>query len=120
MSKDCSQQSQLPDFQLFADGQLPVHTLLHLATLGGAQVCCLDDKVGNFEEGKYFDALVVDIGSGHGNPGLWGLHGEEGEGEAVLEGMLERFLFCGDDRNIKRVYVQGRFVGGREFGKWKH
>ena len=34
-----------------------------------------------------------------------------------LEGMLERFLFCGDDRNIRRVYVQGRLVGGKEFAQ---
>ena len=31
-----------------------------------------------------------------------------------LAGMLERFLFCGDDRNVRRVYVQGRLVGGKE------
>ncbi|KAJ7393716.1 hypothetical protein OS493_003375 [Desmophyllum pertusum] len=31
-----------------------------LATLGGSQVLGLDDKIGNFEVGKYFDALVID------------------------------------------------------------
>ena len=31
-----------------------------------------------------------------------------------LDAMLERFLFCGDDRNLRRVYVQGRWVGGTE------
>lgn len=35
-------------------------------------------------------------------------------GKEELEGMLERFLFTGDDRNVKRVYVQGRWVGGSE------
>jgi guanine deaminase len=29
--------------------------------------------------------------------------------------MLERFFFCGDDRNIRRVYVQGRLIGGKDF-----
>jgi len=29
--------------------------------------------------------------------------------------MLERFLFCGDDRNMKKVYVQGNLVGGVDF-----
>ena len=31
-----------------------------------------------------------------------------------LDAMFERFLFCGDDRNLRRVYVQGRLVGGTE------
>lgn len=96
-------------------------TLLHLATLGGAQVCCLENRIGSFAAGKSFDALIVNVRDGAGNPGLWGGLGE-GEagaksGKESLAGMLERFLFCGDDRNISRVYVQGRFIGGREFGK---
>ena len=32
-----------------------------------------------------------------------------------LDAMLERFLFCGDDRNLRRVYVQGRWIGGTEY-----
>ena len=35
--------------------------------------------------------------------------------QEILNGWLERFLYGGDDRNIERVYVQGRFVGGRTF-----
>ena len=35
--------------------------------------------------------------------------------QTIMDGWLERFLHCGDDRNIERVYVQGRFVGGRSF-----
>ena len=31
-----------------------------------------------------------------------------------LDVMLERLLFCGDDRNLRRVYVQGRWIGGTE------
>jgi len=31
-----------------------------------------------------------------------------------LDAMLERLLFCGDDRNLRRVYVQGRWIGGTE------
>jgi len=107
--------------------QLPVSTLLHLATLGGAQVCDMSSRIGSFEVGKSFDALVVNVRSGHGNPGLWGVQdanssigGVDKSDEDALCGMLEMFLFCGDDRNIRRVYVQGRFVGGKEFGKWHH
>ena len=31
-----------------------------------------------------------------------------------LDAMLERLLFCGDDRNLRRVYVQGQCIGGTE------
>lgn len=104
----------------FANKQLPIATLLFLATLGGAQVCCLDHQVGSFAVGKSFDALIVNVTESVGNPALWSSLGE-GEGGATvskeaLEGMLERFLFCGDDRNISRVFVQGRHIGGKDFG----
>ncbi|KAI0934761.1 hypothetical protein AcV5_006501 [Taiwanofungus camphoratus] len=117
----------------FANRQLPVATLLHLATLGGAQVCNLASRVGSLAPGKAFDALVVSVRTDAGNPAVWGAdldaelrvgasggeHGHEGgrgkTEKEELEGMLERFLFCGDDRNIRRVYVQGRLIGGKEF-----
>ena len=82
---------------------------------------------------RAFDALVASVRADAGNPALWGADldaalgvkdpaghgdddGEEQERARVreLEGMLERFLFTGDDRNVRRVYVQGRLVGGKE------
>lgn len=42
---------------------LSLETLFYLATLGGAEVCCLEDKIGNFLPGKEFDALCVQTGS---------------------------------------------------------
>jgi hypothetical protein len=58
-----------------------------------------------------------------GDPVIWGFGGDSGsshhtqdnDGAVTAErlgGMLERFLFCGDDRNILSVYVQGRLIGG--------
>lgn len=47
----------------FADSHLPLATLFYLATLGGARVCCLEDKIGSFRVGKSFDALLVQTGS---------------------------------------------------------
>lgn len=46
----------------FADHQLSIATLFWLATLGGAHVCSLDDRIGNFEVGKEFDALLIQTG----------------------------------------------------------
>ena len=112
----------------FASRQLSVATLLYLATLGGAEVCNLSHRIGSLEAGKAFDALVVSVRTSAGNPAVWGSDLErdlglgqiEGDGgrhrseKEELEAMLERFLFCGDDRNIRRVYVQGRSIGGKD------
>lgn len=97
----------------FENKQLPISTLLYLATLGGASLCKLDSHIGSFAPGKAFDALLVT--PSERAIGLWG-SGEEVERPVTkkhLDEWLERFLFCGDDRNIDRVYVQGVWVGGR-------
>ncbi|RPD66407.1 Metallo-dependent hydrolase [Lentinus tigrinus ALCF2SS1-7] len=125
--------SSPPPHTHFTDRQLPVPTLLYLATLGGAEVCDMQSRIGSLAPGKAFDALVVSIRNDVGNPAVWGAdldeefgvrgsggeHGDEGgRGKTdveELEGMLERFLFCGDDRNVRRVYVQGKLIGGKEF-----
>jgi guanine deaminase len=75
--------------------------------------------VGTFTPGKAFDALLVSVRSDAGNPALWGVDLDqalqvERAKDAQLEMWLERFLFTGDDRNIRRVYVQGRWIGGAE------
>jgi guanine deaminase len=114
--------------QSFANRQLSVPTLLYLATQGGAEVCNLASRVGSFAPGKSFDALFVSVRSETGNPSVWGVdvdwdlglgarmvEATKAELRTELDGMLERFLFCGDDRNIRRVYVQGRMVGGSLF-----
>ncbi|KAJ7685340.1 hypothetical protein DFH06DRAFT_1028923, partial [Mycena polygramma] len=95
----------------FGNKQLSVASLLYLATLGGAEVCNLENSVGSFTVGKAFDALVVSLRDDAGNPAIWGFDSPPRN----LEGMLEHFFFCGDDRNISRVYVQGNLIGGTAF-----
>ena len=60
-------------------------------------------KVGSFEPGYEFDALVVR------------------EGESLLdlsvEERLERFIYMGDDRDIEERYVAGRLIN-RPFQHW--
>ncbi|KAH7889632.1 hypothetical protein F5I97DRAFT_1934499 [Phlebopus sp. FC_14] len=107
----------------FTNKRLRAATLLYLATMGGAEVCCLQDRIGSFEKGKAFDALVVSVRDETGNPAIWGYNPTRdlGEGQDAqdvdlpLNQWLERFLFCGDDRNIRRVIVQGTVIGGQEF-----
>ena len=79
-------------------------------------MCGLERQVGDFRVGKSFDALVISVRDGAGNPGVWGIQSDNSSDQkTLLESWLERFLFCGDDRNIRKVYVQGKLVGGNSF-----
>lgn len=108
----------------FTNQKLSIAALLYLATLGGAGVCCLQDRIGSFEKTKAFDALLVSVReTDTGNPAVWGYNPDRDLTQGVtaqsadknLIEWLERFLFCGDDRNIKKVIVQGRTIGGRDY-----
>ncbi|GAA6109839.1 guanine deaminase [Tachysurus ichikawai] len=73
-----------------------------LATLGGSEVLSLDDCTGNFDVGKDFDALRVNV-CVPGSP----IDLFPGDDPEVI---LEKFLNLGDDRNIVEVYVAGKQV----------
>ncbi|GAB6026271.1 hypothetical protein CHUAL_012479 [Chamberlinius hualienensis] len=73
-----------------------------LATLGGSQVIGLENKIGNFEVGKDFDALLVDPTVSDGPIDSFV--------NDNLKTRLKRFIYLGDDRNIKRVFVKGVLV----------
>jgi len=110
----------------FTNRPFSIATLLYLATAGGAAVCGIQERVGSFGSGKSFDALLVNVGGDSSNPTLWGMNpsttpptvdadiGLE-EKRKIVNSWLECFLHGGDDRNVEKVYVQGRFVGGRTF-----
>lgn len=85
------------------DKGLTIAEVFYLATLGGARVCCLDDKIGSFEVGKEFDALVINAVDGTGVMTMV-------EEEDSLNTIFEKFVMTGDDRNIEQVYVRGRLV----------
>jgi cytosine/adenosine deaminase-related metal-dependent hydrolase len=74
----------------------------HLATVGGAEALGMGQVVGNFLPGKKLDCLVVDPAVPHGPFDLF-------DGEGVSE-FFQKFLFLGDDRNIVKVFVDGRQV----------
>ena len=101
----------------FANKALPTSALLHMATLGGAELCNLEAYTGSLVPGKAFDALLVNLRPETGNPNVWWDDSDEmnenvGDPGAHLEAYLEKFFFCGDDRNISAVWVQGKLVGG--------
>lgn len=88
------------------DRGLTIPELFYLATLGGAQVCGLEDKVGSFEVGKEFDALLINTADGAGGGSIMTMVEEEDS----LNTVFEKFMMTGDDRNIEQVYVRGRLV----------
>lgn len=80
--------------------------IVFLATMGSARVLALDHQVGNFETGKKFDALVVDVGL---NDSI-NVSGWEDDDLALIK----KWVFLGDDRSIRLVYVNGRLVAGKD------
>lgn len=81
---------------------LNLDEIFYLATLGGARVCCLEDKIGNFAVGKEFDALVINTGSS----GVMTMVEDTDSTRTIFD----KFLMTADDRNIEAVYVRGRQV----------
>lgn len=81
--------------------------LVYLATMGGASVVDMADQIGNFEVGKQFDALVIDVKDVVSvNRSLW----ETQQDEALVK----KWVFLGDDRTIRKVFVGGKLVGGHD------
>jgi guanine deaminase len=83
---------------------LEFYESFYLATAGGAECLGLKDTVGNFENGKEFDALLIDV-SAKDTP-IDAFIKDDLNEEAYRE-MFQRFLFNGDDRNIVQIFVRG-------------
>lgn len=70
---------------------LPLSAVFHMATLGGASLVGLDGVVGSFEAGKEWDAVLIDVNSRRGAPGMW--FDEEEEADIGWEeSAFERFV----------------------------
>jgi len=82
------------------DIALSTPELFYLATKGGGKFF---GKVGSFEEGYEFDALIIDDSS---LPSFKPL---------TIEERLQKFLYTGDERNIAFRYVAGKLVLEPEF-----
>ncbi|KAI4902837.1 hypothetical protein NFI96_011721 [Prochilodus magdalenae] len=81
---------------------LTFEEVFRLATLGGSEALALSEQTGNFEVGKDFDALRVNMCIPGGPVDVF-----PRQGPKVI---LEKFLNLGDDRNIVEVFVAGRRV----------
>ncbi len=121
--------------------KLSVEECLYLATRGGASCLGLSQKIGAFEVGMEWDAQLIKLatipshpapppstqsedvvvdGGGGGGEGIedeMGVGGDDGlvelwGGETWSE-KVAKWLFCGDDRNTRKVFVRGRLVHER-------
>ncbi|KAL8987178.1 MAG: hypothetical protein Q9169_008721, partial [Polycauliona sp. 2 TL-2023] len=97
--------------------KLSVTECLFLATMGGAECLGLEKKVGAFEVGMEWDAQLVRLESvpeeGDGSGGGEG-KGDMGTvqcwGNESWEEKVAKWMYCGDDRNTRKVYVKGRLT----------
>ena len=85
---------------------------LYLATLGGANALSLGHVCGNFEIGKDFDALLVDISNAPLDSFDIPLSVSEksNASHSRLDKMIQKFVYVGDDRNISKVFISGKQV----------
>ncbi|XP_077996896.1 guanine deaminase-like [Glandiceps talaboti] len=81
---------------------ITVAEAFRMATLGGSQVLGLEDKIGNFEIGKEFDALLIDTKCDDSPFDTF----DDDYQDSFMD-VFQKFLFLGDDRNISEVYVGG-------------
>lgn len=81
---------------------LSIEEVFWMATMGGAKVVGLGDQIGNFEVGKQFDAVIVDMRSERGGVNAPMLDNDD------LRTMFDKFVMTADDRNVASVFVRGR------------
>jgi guanine deaminase len=89
----------------FPTGEMPplsFREALHLATLGGAALVGMEDRLGSFAPGKWFSAQVVD-------PRAESFDTYAAQQETAEE-LFQKCFYLLDDRNISHVYVKGRRV----------
>lgn len=104
---------------------LSIQEALYLATRGGAQVVDMADHIGGFEKGMYFDAQLIELGPAIDcTPQEENLYSESFKsskdtgnvdifGWENWEEKIAKWVWNGDDRNVKAVWVSGRLVHER-------
>ena len=89
--------------------KLSVEEALYLATRAGAKVVGLEDKVGAFEVGMDWDAQMIDLGRTVPNDDVATENSPlDVFGWETWPDRVAKWLYCGDDRNVKTVWVKGR------------
>lgn len=102
---------------------LSVPQVLYLATRGGAKVVGLDEKIGGFERDKDWDAQLIGLNvvasSGKTEHENAVEQGDTGNVDlfpwdmSKWDDMIAKWVYNGDDRNAKKVWVKGQLVHSR-------
>jgi len=111
------------------DAKLALEEALYLATRGGAKVVGLEDKIGGFDVGKEWDAMLVNLTMvPEGNEdindedmsideGVFTIDKSDGPvdvfGWETWPERVAKWVYNGDDRNTFDVWVKGRKVFSR-------
>lgn len=113
--------------------KLSVEESLYLATRGGAAVVDMADDIGGFETGMFWDAQLIELGSvqdrDEGPLDAVCLNGDAVGRNLVKPGpvgnvdlflsetwheKIQKWVWSGDDRNVKAVWVGGRLAHSRD------
>ena len=99
--------------EMLSDGKekrLGLEEVFYMATLGGASVLGMENKVGSFEVGKQFDAVLVDMEDPEGifdavhTTTIDELHLHRDD---AISRVWQKWIMSGDDRNLRNVWVGG-------------
>ncbi|KAL4875469.1 hypothetical protein BJY04DRAFT_202074 [Aspergillus karnatakaensis] len=97
---------------------LSVEESLYLATRGGAAVVGMEEELGGFEEGMFWDVQMVrlggdvsaSVGSKSQTPAESGKSTVDIFGWESWTEKVHKWVWTGDDRNVSKVWVRGRLV----------
>eukprot|EP01099_Mayorella_cantabrigiensis_P001113 TRINITY_DN1461_c0_g1_i1.p1 TRINITY_DN1461_c0_g1~~TRINITY_DN1461_c0_g1_i1.p1 ORF type:complete len:502 (+),score=32.00 TRINITY_DN1461_c0_g1_i1:74-1579(+) len=95
----------------FQEGQnsslsVPVAEALYLGTKGGAKLTGMEGRLGGFEVGMLWDVQEIQLGD-------WQTNAVDIFGWETWHDRINKWVWNGDDRNVKRVWVGGRLVHQR-------
>ena len=82
---------------------MPAHRVLKMATLDGARVLGLEDRIGSIEEGKDADLVLIDLNQPH-----HGVHGAEAE--ALGADLAARIVYSARASDIRHVFAGGQHL----------
>ncbi|PWY66822.1 Metallo-dependent hydrolase [Aspergillus sclerotioniger CBS 115572] len=93
---------------------LSIEEALYLATRGGASVVDMADQIGGFDRNMSWDAQMIKLGK-FSPAGRWGERGGVNSvvdvfGDESWTEKVHKWVWNGDDRNVRMVWVQGKLV----------
>ncbi|EGC38026.1 hypothetical protein DICPUDRAFT_76363 [Dictyostelium purpureum] len=89
----------------FIDGEhkpLTFEEAFYLATVGGSRVVNMEDRIGNFQVGKDFDAQIIDPFAPNTPIDVF-------ENDTIKD-IFQKFIYLGDDRNLSSLYIKGKKI----------